>query len=158
MFKGAGKKAEFSDEAGPGPCPNDQVRSAGPSFANMQARVEPALRIAMESSQSPAVKLRVIEALLWMHLPMQPTLTPNLLRGVVHTASAASLVPGCAHKRLCSRLVRVHRHAVFLRVICSALVIRPLLYLVYRPEHTHVAQVGCSCLQAHYKACIMSMS
>ena len=62
----------------------------------MQDKVEPALRGALEAATAPATKLRLVEALLWLHLPKQPVVTPALLRGVVHTAAASSLMPGYA--------------------------------------------------------------
>jgi hypothetical protein len=85
----------------------DQVLLRSDAFdtlqSHVQSRVEPALRRAIESSQAPAVKLRIVEALLWLHLPNQPTVTPALLRSVVHAASAANLVPGYAGSQCASQ-------------------------------------------------------
>lgn len=79
----------------------------------LQTRVEPALRMAVESRQPPAVKLKILEALLWLHLPQQPTVTPALLQAIVHMPSASSLVPGCAVPvrlvELAGPFKRVHR-------------------------------------------------
>lgn len=56
----------------------------------MQNRVAPALRSVLESSMAPAVKTKVLDALLWLHLPGQIAITPHTLFTVVHTTSSAA--------------------------------------------------------------------
>eukprot|EP00892_Ulva_mutabilis_P007551 jgi/Ulvmu1/5168/UM021_0185.1 len=49
--------------------------------------VVPALRQCVVSMHASAVKLKMVEALVWLHLPSQPTITPTLLRSAVHISN-----------------------------------------------------------------------
>lgn len=63
----------------------------------MQNEVVPALRQCVVATQASAVKLKVVDALLWLHLPSQPTVTPMLMRSAVHLCTPSqSPVAGCA--------------------------------------------------------------
>lgn len=50
----------------------------------VQNEVVPALRQCVVATQASAVKLKIVDALLWLHLPSQPTVTPVLMRSAVH--------------------------------------------------------------------------
>lgn len=63
----------------------------------MQNEVVPALRQCVVATQASAVKLKIVDALLWLHLPSQPTVTPVLMRSAVHLCTPSqSPVAGCA--------------------------------------------------------------
>lgn len=63
------------------------------------------MRRALESVQGPALKLPLLEALLWLHLPQQPTVTPDLLSNIVHASFTTSLVPGYALSQIVCNLL-----------------------------------------------------
>jgi hypothetical protein len=71
----------------------------------MQNEVVPALRQSVVATQASAVKLKIVDALLWLHLPSQPTVTPALMRSAVHLCTPSqSPVAGCAPHARCSLL------------------------------------------------------
>lgn len=63
---------------------------------SLQNEVVPALRQCVVSMQASAVKLKLVDALVWLHLPSQPTVTPILLRSAVHVSNPTqSPIAGC---------------------------------------------------------------
>lgn len=63
----------------------------------MQNEVVPALRQCVVATQASAVKLKIVDSLLWLHLPSQPTVTPVLMRSAVHLCTPSqSPIAGCA--------------------------------------------------------------
>lgn len=79
----------------------------------MQNEVVPALRQCVVATQASAVKLKIVDALLWLHLPSQPTVTPVLMRSAVHLCTPSqSPVAGYAIPALTFEInMNCHMHS-----------------------------------------------
>ena len=68
---------------------------------SVQNEVVPTLRQCVVATQASAVKLKIVDALLWLHLPSQPTVTPVLMRSAVHLCTP-SQSPIAGYATFCS--------------------------------------------------------